>query len=233
MAAEIPYEGVLKSVEGPHCSVPLLSASEIALIVQLSRYMFVRIHTIAQLFLPLGIFDALEEKNFLELIPPCNITTQGAIADFIVAPDPETIIMHLKEVLKINPWAVIVPDGISVQWWYEQCGIEGAIVDINPKSLTRQKKIYLDMLSGIHKNLFGTRRTLLKRVSHFKDIYIIQENLSRNILFWLKKIPLRIMLEKLAEHGHIIHYITTTPSIRTLTHFLQEKKSIQYLESSK
>ncbi len=38
------------------------------------------------------------------------------------------------------------------------------------------------------------------------------------------------MAEHLAQHGHIIHYITTTPSIRTLTYFLQEKKSVQYLE---
>jgi hypothetical protein len=85
------------------------------------------------------------------------------------------------------------------------------------------------MLSGIHKNLFGTRRTLLRRLGNFKHIYFVHENLSRNILFWLRKIPARIMLEQLAQHGHIIHYITTTPSIRTLTHFLQEKKSIEYL----
>ncbi|MEI6711476.1 MAG: hypothetical protein WCK88_04740 [bacterium] len=103
MAAEIPYEGVLKSVEGPHCTTPLLSASEIALIVQLARYLFVRIHTIAQLFLPLGIFDALEDKNFLELTPPLNLTSQGMVAEYIVASDPETIINYLKEILKKTP----------------------------------------------------------------------------------------------------------------------------------
>jgi primosomal protein N' len=103
IAPEIPHEGVLKSVEGPHCTIPLLSASEIALIAQLARYMFVRIHTIAQLFLPLGIFDALEDKNFLELTPPCNLTTQGLIADFIIAPDPETIIAYFKKILPEMP----------------------------------------------------------------------------------------------------------------------------------
>jgi|GEM_PF-3136099 len=73
IAPEIPHEGILKSVEAPHCTTPLLSASEIALVVQLSRYMFVRIHTIVQLFIPLSLFDALEDKNFLELVPPEKI----------------------------------------------------------------------------------------------------------------------------------------------------------------
>jgi len=230
IAAEIPHEGTLKSIEAPHCTTPLLSASEISLIVQLSRYMFVRIHTIAQLFFSLSLFDALEDKNFLELAPPENTIWKGEVLDYIVAPDSQTIITYLRDALQKTPWAVIVPDGISVQWWYDQCGIEEAILDTNPKSLLRQKKIYLQILSGEYPLLFGTRRTLLRRLGHFKHIYVVHENLSRNILFWLKKIPLRIMLEKLAEHGHIIYYITTTPSIRTLTHFLQEKKSIQYLE---
>jgi hypothetical protein len=65
--------------------------------------MFVRIHTIAQLFLPLGIFDALEDKNFLELTPPQNLTTHGLIADYIVAPNPETIITYLRETLRATP----------------------------------------------------------------------------------------------------------------------------------
>jgi hypothetical protein len=65
--------------------------------------MFVRIHTIAQLFLPLGIFDALEDKSFLELTSPCNLTTQGSIADYIVAPDPETIIAYLQKTLQKTP----------------------------------------------------------------------------------------------------------------------------------
>lgn len=233
IAKDIPYEGVLKSIEGPHSTVPLLSASEISLVVQLARHLFVRIHTIAQLFIPLSLFDALEDKNFLELTPPKSIPTQWEIVDYIVAPDPETIAIYLGQALQKNPGAVIVPDGISVQWWYDACWVSDATLDTHPKSIVRQKKIYLEMLSGVHKNLFGTRRTLLKRLGHFRHIYIVHENLSRNILFWLRKIPVRIMLEQLSQHGHIIHYITTTPSIRTLTHFLQEKKSVQYLESQK
>ena len=228
IATEIPYEGILKSVESPHCTTPLLSANEIAMIVQLTRYLFVRIHIIAQLFLPVSIFDLLEEKNFLELVPPKNIRWEGSIADYIFAPDTDSIITYLKNTLQNFPGAVIVPDGISVQWWYEQCGID-AIIDTHPKSIHRQKKIYLETLQGTYDVLFGTRRALLKRLGNFQHIYIVQENLSRNILFWLKKIPLWIMAHHLAQHGHIIHYITTTPSIRTLTHFLQEKKSVQYL----
>jgi primosomal protein N' len=70
IAAEIPHEGILKSIEAPQSAMPLLSANEIAMIVQLARYLFVRIHIIAQLFLPVSIFDFFEEKNFLELTPP-------------------------------------------------------------------------------------------------------------------------------------------------------------------
>jgi hypothetical protein len=77
---------------------------------------------------------------------------------------------------------VIVPDGISAQWWYEQCGLD-AIIDTHPKSVHRQKKIYLETLQGTHDILFGTRRALLKRLGHFQRIYIVQENLSHNILF--------------------------------------------------
>lgn len=36
--------------------------------------------------------------------------------------------------------------------------------------------------------------------------------------------PLWLVLQQLEQHGHIIHYLTTTPSIRTLTQFLQRKK---------
>ncbi len=83
--------------------MPLLSASEIALVVQLSRRLFVRIHTIVQLFLPLSLFDAFEEKNFLELTPPKNTLSKGQIAEYIVAPDTETIIDYLKKTLPETP----------------------------------------------------------------------------------------------------------------------------------
>lgn len=83
--------------------MPLLSASEIALIVQLSRRLFVRIHTIVQLFLPLGLFDVFEEKNFLELTPPKNTLSKGEITEYIIAPNTETIIVYLKKTLPDTP----------------------------------------------------------------------------------------------------------------------------------
>ena len=49
---EIPHEGQLKDIIGPHCTVPWLSPSEIALVIHLARQLFTRIHLIAQLFLP-------------------------------------------------------------------------------------------------------------------------------------------------------------------------------------
>ncbi len=208
--------------------MPLLSKNEISLVVHLARQLFVRIHTIAQLLVPLGIFEALEQKNFLELMPPHALTQQGDILEYALAPDMETLVHFLRSSLQKNPGAVIVPDGLSVQWWYDTCGVD-AIIDIHPRSLTRQKKLYLQMLSGDKDTVFGTRRTLLKRIGKFKHIYIVHENLSQYIVFGNRRIPVWIFVEQLAQHGHIIHYIGTTPSIRTITHFLQSKKSIQYL----
>lgn len=67
---DIPHEGTLKDITGPHCTVPWLSASEIALIIHLARQMFTRIHIIAQLFLPEGLIGLFEKHNFLDLIEP-------------------------------------------------------------------------------------------------------------------------------------------------------------------
>lgn len=107
--------------------------------------------------------------------------------------------------------------------------IDLCTVDNHPKSITSQKKIYLEILSGKNPVLFGTRRTLTKRLGHYPDIYIIYDNISTDIVFGQHRIPLWMMVEMLEAHGHTIHYITTTPSVRTLCDFLQNKKSIQYL----
>jgi hypothetical protein len=115
-----------------------------------------------------------------------------------------------------------------VTWWSEQSGIP-AIVDTHPKSLSKQRKLYLDILLHAQDVVFGTRRTLFKRIGGYRHIYIIHENLSKQIYYGLYKMPLWLVLQQLEQHGHIIHYLTTTPSIRTLTQFLQEKKSVQYL----
>jgi primosomal protein N' len=56
IAELIPYEGEIKPITGPHCTTPWLSSSEISLLIQLSRRLFVRLHTVAQFFLPLGLF---------------------------------------------------------------------------------------------------------------------------------------------------------------------------------
>jgi len=72
IAAEIPYEGEIKPITGPHCKTPWLSPSEISLLIQIARTLFVRLHTVAQLFLPLGVFGLFEKENFLSLTPPVN-----------------------------------------------------------------------------------------------------------------------------------------------------------------
>jgi hypothetical protein len=77
--------------------------------------------------------------------------------------------------------------------------------------------------------LFGTRRTLAKRIWHFSDIYIIYDALSSDILFSQRSVSLWMMAQMLEAHGHIIHYITTTPSVRILCDFLQNKKRVHYL----
>gem|GEM_PF-1110079 len=107
--------------------------------------------------------------------------------------------------------------------------IEGSIADHHPKSVTTQKKIYLDILAGTSPVLFGTRRTLTKRLGHYTHLYIIYDALSTEILFGQRHIPLWMLADMLACHGHVIHYITTTPSVRILCDFLQNKKPIHYL----
>lgn len=226
---EIPYEWTLKSVENPHCSIPLLSQSEITCIVMLARRLFLRIHVVAQMFLPITLFSALEKNNFLDLVPPQEISPSQKHDEYIVASNIEQIISYLQKALHDSSWAVILPDGLSVEWWARECQIRSAILDTHSRSITKQKNVYQDMLCWRYRHVFGTRKTLLKRLWHFRDIYIIHENLSPYVMFWLRKIPLFLLCEELSKHGYIIHYITTTPSIRTITHFLHNKKSVQYL----
>ncbi len=67
--------------------------------MNLARKLFVRIHTIAQLLLPLGIFDLLEQKNFLELTKPDSIHKKGDMREYVLAPDTETLVRFLQSSL--------------------------------------------------------------------------------------------------------------------------------------
>jgi primosomal protein N' len=226
IAEVIPYEGEIKPITGPHCTTPWLSSSEISLLIQLARTLFVRLHTVAQLFLPLGLFGLFEKENFLSLTVPAN-SSKKATSEYIVAPDEAAIQNYLTQELSTTPGAVILPEGVSVKSWSSLFTL--SVVDHHPKSISTQKKIYLDILQGVNPVLFGTRRTLTKRLGHYTHLYIVYDNLSTDIVFWQRHIPLWMMTQMLESHGHIIHYITTTPSIRTFCDFLQSKKSVKYL----
>lgn len=226
IAELIPYEGEIKPITGPHCTTPWLSSSEISLLIHLARMLFVRLHTVAQLFLPLGIFGLFEKENFLSLTWPHNAQKTGE-SEYIVAPDEQSIKDYLQRVLPEKPGAVILPEWVSVKSW--SWLISDALIDHHPKSISTQKKIYLSILSGEHPILFGTRRTLTKRLGHYSDIYIVYDNLSSDIVFGQRHIPLWLLAEMLETHGHVIHYITTTPSVRILCDFLQNKKPVHYL----
>ena len=226
IAEVIPYEGEIKPITGPHCTTPWLSSSEISLLIQLSRQLFVRLHTVAQLFLPLGLFWLFEKENFLSLTAPAN-STKKVTSEYIVAPDEAAIQSYLAEELSTTPGAVILPEGVSVKSWSSL--FTPSVVDHHPKSISTQKKIYLDILEGASPVLFGTRRTLTKRLWHYTHLYIVYDNLSTDIVFWQRHILLWMLVGMLESHGHVIHYITTTPSIRTFCHFLQDKKSVRYL----
>jgi len=157
-----------------------LSPSEIALLIQLSRILFVRLHTVAQLFLPLGLFGLFEKENFLSLTVPISSTKKGS-SEYIVAPDEAAIQSYLATTLMTNPGAVILPEGVSVKSW--SSFFTSSVVDHHPKSLSTQKKIYLDILQGASPVLFGTRRTLTKRLGHYTDLYIVYDSLSTDIVF--------------------------------------------------
>ena len=160
--------------------MPWVSPSEISLIIHLARQLFVRIHVVAQLFLPQGIFALFEHANFLELSSPVNPEHHRVDSTYTIAPNNEILISHLRELLTKNPGAVIVPDGVSVKWWASACDLP-AIVDTHPKSLTSQKKIYLELLHQAFPVVFGTRRTLLKRLGYYQHIYVVHENLTKHI----------------------------------------------------
>lgn len=226
IATEMPYEGEVKPIAGPHCTTPWLSPSEISLLIDIARTLFVRLHTVAQLFLPLGVFGLFEKENFLSLVPPAHARKTGK-SEYIIAPDEENLISYLKKVLPEQPGAVILPEWVSVKSWAQD--IWGGIADHHPKSISTQKKIYLDILNWSQPLLFGTRRTLTKRLGHYTDIYIVYDTISSEILFGQRSIPLWMMAQMLEAHGHVIHYITTTPSVRILCDFLQSKKTIHYL----
>ncbi|MBP7823556.1 hypothetical protein KA050_04355 [Candidatus Gracilibacteria bacterium] len=226
IAAEIPYEGEIKPITGPHCTTPWLSPSEISLLIQIARTLFVRLHTVAQLFLPLGVFGLFEKENFLSLTVPVNSKKTGE-SEYIIAPDEEGLKSYLGTILPEKPGAVILPEGLSVKSWSSI--FTGALVDHHPKSISTQKRIYIDILSGEYPVLFGTRRTLTKRLGHYPDIYLVYDTMSSEIIFGQRSIPLWMMAQMLEAHGHVIHYITTTPSVRILCDFLQNKKPIHYL----
>ncbi len=226
IATEMPYEGEVKPIAGPHCTTPWLSPSEISLLIDIARTLFVRLHTVAQLFLPLGVFGLFEKENFLSLVPPAHARKTGK-SEYIIAPDEENLISYLKKVLPEQPGAVILPEWVSVKSWAQD--IWEGIADHHPKSISTQKKIYLEILNWTQPLLFGTRRTLMKRLGHYTDIYIVYDTISSEILFGQRSIPLWMMAQMLEAHGHVIHYITTTPSVRILCDFLQSKKTIHYL----
>jgi 3'DNA-binding domain (3'BD) len=226
VAVEIPYEGEIKPITGPHCTTPWLSSSEISLLIQIARTLFVRLHTVAQLFLPLGVFGLFEKENFLSLTPPVNSKKIGE-SEYIIAPDEESLKSYLWNILSEKPGAVILPEWLSVKSW---SGIfPESLVDHHPKSISTQKRIYIDILSGEFPVLFGTRRTLTKRLWHYPNIYLIYDTMSSEIMFGQRSIPLWMMAQMLEAHWHVIHYITTTPSVRILCDFLQNKKPIHYL----
>lgn len=102
IARDIPFEGEVKPIAGPHCTTPWLSPSEMSLLIQLSRQLFVRLHTVAQLFLPLGLFGMFEKENFLSLAPPA-MPEKKSESEYIVAPDEEAMRSYLKEMLPKKP----------------------------------------------------------------------------------------------------------------------------------
>lgn len=109
IAPEMSYEGEVKPIAGPHCTTPWLSPSEISLLIDIARTLFVRLHTVAQLFLPLGVFGLFEKENFLSLTSPPHAKKIGK-SEYIIAPDENHLKSYLKKALQEQPGAVILPE---------------------------------------------------------------------------------------------------------------------------
>jgi len=90
------------------------------------------------------------------------VSKQKGESEYIVAPDEAAIQSYLSHTLATTPGAVILPEGVSVKSWSSL--FTPSVVDHHPKSLSTQKKIYLDILEGSSLVLVGTRRTLTKRL---------------------------------------------------------------------
>lgn len=65
----------------------------------LARRLFLRIHVVAQMFLPITLFSALEKNNFLDLVPPQEISPSQKHDEYIVASNIEQIIFYLQKAL--------------------------------------------------------------------------------------------------------------------------------------
>lgn len=68
-----------------------------------------RLHTVAQLFLPLGVFGLFEKENFLSLVSPVNSKKTGE-SEYIIAPDEQSLKQYLRTTLMHQPGAVILPE---------------------------------------------------------------------------------------------------------------------------
>lgn len=63
--------------------------------MSLARYLFVRIHTLAQVFLPLGIIALFEKNNFLDLTNPVVPEGKGD-RTYTILPDETSLMEYIR-----------------------------------------------------------------------------------------------------------------------------------------
>ncbi len=220
----LPVIDEVKNVIRPYCSTPWFAPHEIKMMTFLAWKLFLRIHQVVQSFFPLSLLQIYERENFLSLTAPVWPQEKG-ISSYIVAPDEKKLSEYLSQVDTKS--AIIFPDNVSLRHWEDL--FSDVFLDTYSRSFSLQKKHYNSILQGKEKILLWTRRTLLKRIGHYSTIYIVDEYLSDSLVIKQRHIPLWLFLEALEKSDYTIHYITTTPTVRTLYRFLQEKKPVHYL----
>lgn len=141
---DLHQEKEIKTVIRPLCSIPLFAPHEIAMILHIAHVCFLRLHTIAQVFFPLGLFQYFEKEHFLSLIPPISPVKDSANSEYIVAPDELSIQQYLRDHLPQTGGLMIVPDGFLLGAWHDF--MENALGDIPSRSPKKQKDTYIRIL---------------------------------------------------------------------------------------
>lgn len=72
------------------------------MMIEFARMLFLRIHVVAQLFMPLSLVGQLDKKNYTDLIAPINTVGHGH-ATYTIIEDHDALVQDLQSRLSKQP----------------------------------------------------------------------------------------------------------------------------------